>query len=143
MPTNHAPATPSQLAAIEGRLKADIAEYGPEAQYDQSIRDRAALLALVKKQAAPLDLHELLPQVTQTVRDLTIYASPAHIARVALEAVALAGYGNAREAQARLAAVQQLVDQVIEADREFGRTTSASGCVSVHQLQGALTGYGK
>lgn len=134
--------TADQLADIEARLKADQAEYAAAGQYDQSIRDRAALLALVRKQSVPLDLHDLLPEVTQSIRDLTIYASPPHLARVALEAAARAGFGDVRQVQARLAAVQELVAEVLTAEAEYGRTAAVSGCVSVHRLQTALAGEG-
>jgi hypothetical protein len=138
----YAPATPDQLADIEARLEADQAEYGSSDMVDQTIRDRAALLALVRQQQpAPIDLHSLLPAVTEEIRNLTVYASPGQLAYAALHVIASSGFATSHDqCQARLVAVQALVDEVDEARRKYGRRASVSGCVSAERLRAALTG---
>lgn len=52
--------TADDLAAIEARLTADENEYSDPGLYDQTIRDRRALLAIIREQAEKLAKVEAL-----------------------------------------------------------------------------------
>lgn len=79
--------TSDQLAAIEARLTADENEYSDSGLYDQSTRDRRALLAIIREQAEKLEAVSRIMDRAEMHGNSILYVDEVRAAITATEGV--------------------------------------------------------